>query len=163
MNLFRCTLVISLGMIPLGAGCDAGSSAPAVAADSEEDAAARTAAEAGRPDARPDAGPCADAGAGEAFYQCMLIAARPCVEAFGDDAGCLTSTELPCEIDCRGDRACLGVSCPNQEGEYCAAYDDLFLCRNGTFEQVYDERTWLDTPTFDFDRNLPADAGPSAP
>jgi hypothetical protein len=162
MNHGRCTLVISLGMIPLGAGCDAGSSAPAVAADSEEDAAARTAAEAGRPDARPDAGPCADAGAGEAFYQCMLIAARPCIEAFGDDAGCLTSTELPCEIDCRGDGACRGVSCPNQEGEYCAAYDDLFLCRNGTFEQVYDERTWIDTVVFDFDQNAPVDALPDA-
>ncbi len=160
MTPLRRVLAISLTMLPFEAGCDAGASATAT--DPAEDTA-RAAAEAGRPDALPDAGPCADAGAGEPFYHCMLRAARGCVTAEGDDAACLTSVERPCDVDCRGDGACRGVSCPFHQGEYCAAYDDLFFCRNGTFEQVYDERTWIDTPNFDFDRNLPVDAGPGAP
>jgi hypothetical protein len=119
--------------------------------------------DAGRPDAAPDAGLCVDAGAGEPFYQCMLLAARPCTTAEGDDAPCLGSAEQPCDIDCRGDGACTGVACPNREAEYCAAYDDLFLCRNGHFEQVYDEGSWVDTRVFDFDRNTPPDAAVPTP
>ena len=146
--------------VALSGGVGGCTESPTTKRDVEKDAAASS-GDATRPSA--DAGACADAGTGKSLFECLIVATPGCVSAEGDDAYCLQDASKPCDVDCRGVGVCRGMAtCAGREGQYCGIYDNLFLCRNGAWEGLYDGGWYEDAEVWTPPDFLPSD-GPGAP